>query len=63
MDAVEAAGVKICGSPREFAADIRATLQTPEPRREVSRRLYRSLFTYGRFENAMDEAFEAALSP
>jgi hypothetical protein len=63
MDAVEAAGVKICDSPREFAADIRATLQTPEPRREVSRRLYRSLFTYGRFENAMDEAFEAALSP
>jgi polysaccharide biosynthesis protein PslH len=55
-DAVQAAGIRICNDPREFAAEILSTLQSPQSRKEASRKLYKSLFSYGRFEKAMNEA-------
>jgi polysaccharide biosynthesis protein PslH len=62
-DAVKAAGVGICDDPREFAAEIILTLHSPESRKEVSRKLYKSLFSYDRFENAMNEALMGPLAP
>jgi hypothetical protein len=60
-DAVKVAGMRICDDPREFAAEIHRTLQTPGPRKEASRNLYKSLFSYDRFEKAMNEALAGRL--
>lgn len=57
LDAVKAAGLRICDDPKEFALDILMTLESPAAKREASRKLYKALFSYDRFENAMNEAF------
>jgi glycosyltransferase involved in cell wall biosynthesis len=62
-DAVKAAGIRICDDPREFAVEILRTLESPESRKEASRKLYKSLFDCDRFENAMNEALMAPLAP
>jgi hypothetical protein len=62
-DAVKAAGMRICDDPREFAAEILLTLQSPQSRKEASRKLYKSLFGYDRFEKAMNDALMEALAP
>lgn len=63
IEAVKAAGLKICDDPREFALEVLDTLKQPREREEASRSLFRQLFSYGRFEKSMDEAYEAAISP
>jgi hypothetical protein len=63
LNAVKAAGIRICDDPREFAAEILLALQSPQPRKEASRKLYKSLFSHGRFENAMNEALMGPLAP
>jgi glycosyltransferase involved in cell wall biosynthesis len=60
IEAVEAAGIRICDDPREFALEVFNTLDDPEPRRLASRTLFKQLFTYDRFENAMNEALVAS---
>ncbi len=59
-EAVKAAGLKIFDDPREFALDILNTLADPEPRRDASRALFKRLFSYERFEIAMNEAIAAS---
>jgi hypothetical protein len=56
LDAVKAAGLRICDEPREFAVELMNTLADPGPGRDASRSLFKKLFSYERFENAMNEA-------
>jgi glycosyltransferase involved in cell wall biosynthesis len=62
-DAVKAAGVRVCDDPREFATEILRTLQSPQSRKEASCKLFKSLFSYSRFESAMNEALMGTLAP
>jgi hypothetical protein len=53
---VRASGLRICDDPREFALEILSILESPNGAMEASRKLYKSLFSFDRFEKAMSEA-------
>jgi len=62
MSEVRASGLRICDDPRDFALETMSTLESPNGAMEASRKLYKSLFSYERFEKAMNNALSASSS-